>query len=341
MPTDVHRVRYSRPKYRDWTYHWLMKTLQNSLAMEISDVARFRLHVIHHHDKYGLKPTLEAFHVKKSTFYDWRRAYKRSGKRIIRLVPISTKPKHVRAMHTNWRLVSFIKQMRIEYGNVGKNIIKPFLDAYAQELHIPSISKTTIGKIIQRRHFTFEKRIPIPTKNKFHKLRTRKSPKVTAAGFIQMDSIVVYINQERHLFMSVIDIYTKFALVQHVATLSAATARRVFMAFTASSPTTVHTVQTDNGSEFLASFHEYLETVGITHQFIYPRMYKLNGFIERFNRTVQEEFILRNDDIYYDIVTFERKLVHYLEWYNGKRPHSALNYLSPLMFIQTKIPKCG
>lgn len=338
MPVDIHKARYTRPKYRDFTYHWLMKTLENTLAMEISDIAKYRLHIIHHYYKYGLRPTLDAFRIKKSTFYDWKHAYEK-GDRIINLVPKSTIPHELRKMQVDWRLIEFIKGMRKDYGNVGKNIIKPFLDAYASSLGIPSTSLTTIGKIIKRRQLTFEKRVHVKLKNKFKKLRVRKSPKVTSPGFIQMDSIVVYINKERHFFMSVIDIYTKYALVKHVTALSSATAKGVFMEFQTTNPTALHTVQTDNGSEFLASFHKYLDEVGVKHQFIYPRMCKINGFIERFNRTVQEEFILRNDEIFYDLVTFEKKLVQYLQWYNYQRPHSALKYLSPMDFIQTRIPK--
>ena len=67
--------------------------------------------------------------------------------------------------------------------------------------------------------------------NRFKKLRTRKSPKVTTPGFVQMDSVVVYINYEKHLFMCVLDIYTKFAHVVYVENLSSATATRVFQEF--------------------------------------------------------------------------------------------------------------
>lgn len=210
-------------------------------------------------------------------------------------MPKSTRPITTRIMQTDHRLVTFIKEMRHEHGNIGKNVLKPFIDAYAQKLGIKTISPTTIQKIIKRKHFTFEKKVyAYKQSNKFKKLRTRKSPRVTAAGFIQMDSIVVYINYEKHLFMSVIDIYTKFAHVTYVEALSSVTAKRVFQEFQEINPTPVHIVQTDNGSEFLKTFHDYLEEQKITHQFIYPRMPKINCYIERFNRTIQEEFILRN-----------------------------------------------
>ena len=339
MPSDVHHITYRLPKFPRRVYRRLMRSMENSLAMEISDVAQFRIHVINHYYKYGLKPTLDAFKVKKSTFYDWRRTYEQSGKRMISLVSKSTAPAHVRRMETDWHIVDFIKEMRKDHGNIGKSMLKPFVDAYAKELDIKTISATTIGKVIKRRHLTFESRVHVKRQFKFKKLRTRKSPKVTAAGFIQMDSIVVYINQERHFFMCVIDIFTKYAHVVHVNNLSSKTAVVVFKQFQETNPTAIDTVQTDNGSEFLKSFHEYLEGQEITHKFIYPKMPKINAFIERFNRTVQEEFILRNDEIYYDQVVFAKKLSEYLYWYNYRRPHSSLKYLSPMTFIQTNIPK--
>lgn len=341
MPADFHHKRYILPKLPRWKYGLLMKTLENSLAFEASDIAKFRLHVINHHAKHGLQSALDAFGVKKSTFYDWKKAYESSRRRIVSLVPKSTRPHLVRKMETDWQLVEFIKQMRQDYGNVGKNIIKPFLDAYAKEIGISSIGLTTIGKVIKRRGFTFEERLKLRRTNKYRKLRTRKSPKVTSPGFIQMDSILVYVNRERHLFMSAIDIFTKFALVRKVASLSSLGAKEVYLAFKAATPTPIHTVQTDNGSEFLAAFHDHLEEAGIKHQFIYPRLVRVNSIVERFNRTIQEEFINRNDEIYYDNVAFEKKLSEYLYWYNYKRPHASLNYMSPMAFIEAKIPKCG
>ncbi len=314
--------------------------LQDSMSLETSDVAAFRLHVLNYYEKYGLSPTLEAFKIKKSSLYNWRNAYRASGRRASSLIPHHTRPLHVRKMEADWKIVAFIKEMRKEHGNIGKQQLKPFVDAYAKELGISSIGLTTIGKVIKRRHFTFEKKVyPQKQRNKFKKLRVRKSPKVTSPGFIQMDSIVVYINYEKHLFMSVIDIYTKYALVVYVQTLSSATAREVFKQFQKTNHTPIHTVQTDNGSEFMKSFHEYLEEQQIKHQFIYPRMPKVNSFIERFNRTIQEEFILRSDEIYYDQEAFAKKLTKYLYWYNYQRPHASLQYMSPISFIQSKIPK--
>lgn len=337
MPSDFNKKTYILPKLGKCTYNTLMKII----SPQLSDPTLFRLHVLAHYYKYGWRSAADAFGVKKSTLFDWKKLYEASGKRPIGIIPKSTRPHKTRTMPTDYRLVEFIKGMRKEYGNVGQNIIKPFLDLYAEKLGITTIGLTTIAKVIKRRHLTFEKRVYVKRKFKFKKLRTRRSPKVTTPGFIQMDSITVYVDEEKHLFMSVMDIYTKYALVEYVKSLCAKEAKRVFMMFKIFNPTPISIVQTDNGSEFLGVFHDHLEELKLIHQFIYPGKPQVNSFIERFNRTIQEEFILRSDDIYDDLPKFKVKLTKYLIWYNTKRPHSALKYVSPMQFIERTIPKSG
>jgi transposase len=101
-----------------------MKTLENSLNFDKSDPAKFRLHVLEHYYKYGWKPTVEAFKVGKSTLYDWKRGYEKSGKKLLSLVPKKTRPKRVRQMTTDWRLVQFIREFREQHGNIGREKIK-------------------------------------------------------------------------------------------------------------------------------------------------------------------------------------------------------------------------
>lgn len=106
--------------------------------------------------------------------------------------------------------------------------------------------------------------------------------------------------------------------------------------FRQKNPTPIHTIQTDNGGEFMARFHEYVESEDLKHVFTYPHSPKINGVVERFNRTIQEEFINRNDEIYYDLEAFQIKLDQYLDWYNYRRPHASLNHVSPMTFILSR-----
>lgn len=98
-------------------------------------------------------------------------------------------------------------------------------------------------------------------------------------------------------------------------------------------------VLTDNGSEFKKYFNEALFKLHVTHYHAYPKTPKMNAHLERFNRTLQEEFLnfhkdqLRNPDV------FNGNLMDYLVWYNTRRVHYAFNnQLSPLQFLNSLTP---
>lgn len=334
---DRPHLRYLLDKSTHLKYRRLMKTLNNSVAFESSDPAQFKLHAIEFSDKYGVAATLAAFGIRRSTFFYWKKKYKDSGNSLISLVPKSTRPKSVRKMEVDWRLVVFIEGIRKKYGNTGARIIKPFLDEYAQSLGLPPIGRTTIEKVIRRRKLTFETRVKAKRKTKYAKLRTRKSPKVKEPGYIEVDTIEIRLLGRKYYFISLIDIFTRFAQVELIRRQATLYTRDAFIKFQSNYHHQIHTVQTDNGSEFLKLFHKYLEEQDIKHVFIYPNSPKINGVVERFNRTVQEEFINRSVDFGVDNQRFNRKLTKYLNWYNQKRPHSSLNYQSPIQFMQARV----
>ena len=116
MSHETNRTRYILPKIGRGNYNTLMKLISNSLTFGMSDVARFRLHVLDHYYRYGIKSVCHAFNVPKSTVYDWRKTFEANQKRIASLVPKSTKPHNVRTMATSPKLVEFIRAMREEFG---------------------------------------------------------------------------------------------------------------------------------------------------------------------------------------------------------------------------------
>lgn len=148
-----------------------------------------------------------------------------------------------------------------------------------------------------------------------------------------MDSIALWVVDQRCYFICAIDIYTKYAWCKLVGNLSSRQAKLALMEFKGKFPYEIKAIQTDNGSEFLGEFEKYLEEQGIPHNFIYPRSPKINSIVERFNRTIQEEFIQRNDHLGIDTEKFNTDLLKYLSWYNQKRPHHTLGLVSPQSFI--------
>lgn len=327
-------LRYTLPKFSPSGYHALMISFRNMSGFDQNDIAKFRLKVLVHLYRYGWQAASDACEVKKSTLFDWKRRFERSGKKLISLVPISTRPKTTRSMVVDPRLVDFIKSMRETYGPVSKYKIKPFLDEYARSLGLTSYGREKIGKIIKRNHYFFETRPKLKKRLRLLVPRLKKAPRETIPGYLEMDSVTLYVNCRKYYFITVIDVVTKFAWVTLTTSLSSRSAKLALAEFVAKYPYPIREVQTDNGHEFLGEFDDYLKDKGVPHQFIYFHSPRINGVVERFNRTIQDEFINRSDELWYDINLFGQKLADYLEWYNTKRPHHSLDLKSPVIYMQ-------
>lgn len=334
MPFYAH-TRHLSKRFPPKDYHALMVSLRNCFSFEESDTAKFRFRVLSHYYKHGWKSACDAFQVKKSTLFDWKKLYEKSDKKLSSLVPKSTRPKRLRAMVTDPRLLSFIREMREQYGRVSKYKLRIFLDEYAKSIGAVSYGYEKIAKIIRRYHYFFD---PPSKKKRRVKLlypRLKRSPKQTTPGYLELDSITLHINSTSCYFITIIDVAAKFAWCRLTTTLTSRSARRALEEFLLHYPHKVREVQTDNGHEFLGEFDQYLEQMGIPHQFSYPRSPKVNGVVERFNRTIQEEFLSRNDELFTkDWEAFNRKLFAYLTWYNTRRPHHSLKMQTPLQYLQ-------
>jgi len=92
----------------------------------------------------------------------------------------------------------------------------------------------------------------------------------------------------------------------------------------------VDTVLTDNGREFCGRevehpYELYLELCGIEHRRTKVRSPRTNGFVERFNRTVLDEFFrpaLRRK-FYGTVEECQQDLDAWLKHYNEERPHQG------------------
>lgn len=179
----------------------------------MSDAAKFRLHVLDYYYRHGIKSTIHAFNIPRTTIYGWNKVFEDSGKRISSLIPKSTRPINTRQMRLDLRLLEFIKAMRKEYGRLGKLKLKPFLDEYARQLGIASYGTTQIGVIIKRRHYFFGSKVNKRSKKRRPLTpRLKYPPKETIPGYIEMDTISIWALGRKYYFVTAIDIVTKICL---------------------------------------------------------------------------------------------------------------------------------
>ena len=97
-------------------------------------------------------------------------------------------------------------------------------------------------------------------------------------------------------------------------------------------------VMTDNGAEFGSGlfsknkenhpFERLLMEMEIKHLYTKPYRPQTNGKIERFWKTLNEDFI--EDALYEDLADLKNELLGFLVYYNEHRPHSAINAMTPM-----------
>lgn len=68
------------------------------------------------------------------------------------------------------------------------------------------------------------------------------------------------------------------------------------------------------------------------HRYTKPYRLQTNGKIERFWRTLNEDFI--EDALYENIDDLKNELLEFLVYYNKLRPHSAINAMTPKLKAQ-------
>ena len=97
-------------------------------------------------------------------------------------------------------------------------------------------------------------------------------------------------------------------------------------------PFPVRALQVDGGSEFAALFEAACQQRGLRLFVLPPRSPKLNGQVERANRTHTEEFY-EITPCSLPIARLNLELQGWETTYNTIRPHQALGYLTPQEFL--------
>jgi len=229
---------------------------------------------------------------------------------------------------------------------VDKTTITPVLAVACQHAGVKTISESTVGRII---HDLKEKgRLPksnkITINARFDKLVVREQKprrkKTRRKGFlpqkpgdlIQMDTVSIFTDGIKRYIFTAIDISTRFTFAYAYKSNSSTHGSDFLDKFLKVAPFAIRRVQTDNGSEFLKDFEQACEEKCLVHFFNYPKHPEANGYLERFNRTIQEQFVNWYIDILDEPDDFNRELMKYLIWYNTEKPHRGIGNLPPLRY---------
>lgn len=307
-----------------------------------------RLRIIQFFDEYGPKATRQAFGKSRSTVYLWKKRLKAGG--TAALAPGDKAPHHRRRRMVSPFVESFIISYRTAHPGVDKTTICPVLKAACEKAGIKAPSESTIGRII--RDLKERGRIPRKTRVGYNavtgRLRIReagpRTRKTRRQGFhparpgdlVEIDTVDIFVDGLKRYLLTAIDLPTRFAFAYIYKSSSSATARDFLGKLKTAAPFPILRVQTDNGHEFLKHFAQACQQERLVHFFNYPRHPQSNAHLERFNRTIQEQFAQPNTHLLDEPALFNRELMRYLVWYDTEKPHRAIGNVPPLRYYLDK-----
>ena len=281
---------------------------------------------------HGERATTDAFGVSRRTLFRWQNALSGVQGKLSGLDPKSTAP-HTRRRRTyNPLYLEKVITLRRDHYRIGKQKVATLCgvsESYAGRTLtdlknrglLPAYQKVSLsgktGRLIER-----------------HAIQRKKIRRPKQKRGMELDTIVRFIDGIKRYVYTAIDVEKKFAFAGAYTNHSSASASDFLGKLIQIAPFPITEIQTDNGSEFAAHFADACRTIGITHYHTYPRTPKMNAHIERFNRTLSEDCIMRHRQTLRDDLTrFNTLLISWLLWYNLERPHASLGMRSPMQYI--------
>jgi transposase InsO family protein len=326
---------------------------------QMSESAKKRGEIVAFWRKHGLLATMDAFKVSRRTLYGWKKRLKAGGGKLSALSNGSRAPKQKRSRYWPALVIGEIRGLRKKYPNLAKEKIYPLLKPWCEQRQLRCPSIRTIGRLIadapdRMRSMPVRLR-PNGKAKTLKRVKKARKPKDFKAAYpghcVALDSIERFHNGIRRYVITFKDCYSRFGFAIATSSHASRAAKTFLQLVQTVFPFKLQHVLTDNGSEFMKDFQAELDKIGSLHWHTYPKTPKMNAHCERFNRTLQDEFIdYHESDLFYNLASFNDRLMDYLLWFNGQRPHFALNLhpknaqpflLSPVQYLLYHNHQCN
>ncbi|MFH1632136.1 MAG: DDE-type integrase/transposase/recombinase, partial [bacterium] len=262
--------------------------------------------------------TARHFGIARKTFHAWLKRFDETS--LASLEGKSKAPKNVRQKEFTPLQYERVVKLRKEHIRYGKmKLLKLYEQKHPEDKNISSwkiqciIQKSGIYYSPAKQAKTNKKRQRSTQKKKITELKRKK-----ASGFLVcMDTVVKYWNGNKRYILTAIDRHSRIAYARMYTTHSSASARDFLYRTYFLLDGKITNVQTDNGSEFHKHFDKACRDLGMDHYWSRAKTPKDNPVNERFNRTLQDEFVALGN-MTDNCSLFNKRLTEWLVEYNFK-----------------------
>jgi len=316
-------------------WEWIART---RTPRALSPDAKKRYRWLHWHTTHGRTVSLTCRHhgISRRTFYRWQHRFDQHG--LAGLEDHSHRPHHCPRPTWTTAQVQAVLAVRVQYPRWGKAKLQVLLAREGVDLSV-----SMVGRILHHLTATGQlregKRAGVRTvrPSRPYAIRKPKDYVVAAPGdLVQVDTKDVrFGNGSTFKHLSVVDVISRYATGEIGVGATAQTITTYLDRMRARLPFAIQAIQVDGGSEFKAEFEVYCQQHALRLFVLPPRSPKLNGRVERIQRTVDEECYQCFDGPL-RVADLAAALRDYEIVYNTIRPHQALGYRTPQEFLDQR-----
>ena len=279
----------------------------------------------------------ELFGISKATLYRWHDSV--DLKDLSTLKEKSRRPKRVRKPCWTHKQVLAVRDLRIQYPRWGKDKLALLLLSQGINLSV-----STVGRILfylkRRGELRESPRRTISVKRKTVRLYAVRKPKdysaVHPGDLVQLDTLDVRPAAGVVLKQfTARDVVSKWDVIEVHRRATSISAKLFIETLQRRMPFSIRAIQVDGGSEFYAEFEQACKELSIKLYVLPPKSPKLNGAVERANRTHTEEFY-EITNCSWNVTELNPQLIRWEYIYNCIRPHYALHHKTPLQFLRDR-----
>jgi putative transposase len=278
----------------------------------------------------------ETFGISRATLYRWAKRFDPGDLGSLR--DRSRRPRRLRKPLWSTELIMAVRDLRTQYPRWGKDKLVILLGEQGWKT-----SASTVGRILAYLRRTGQ--LVEPTiKAISSRRRSIKRPyavrKPKGYGVSQPGDLVQIDTLDIRPLPGIIlkqftarDTVSRWDVIEARNRATARTARLFLDTLNQRMPFPIRALQVDGGSEFFSDFETECQRRSLKLFVLPPRSPKLNGSVERAQRTHTEEFY-QVYDCPWTVAELNTELKTWEYTYNCLRPHQALEYKTPLQFLK-------
>lgn len=305
-------------------------------AHRLSKRANQRLKWLDYRKTHSVTQTCRHFDIPRSTLHRWAKRF--NPQDLATLEDRSSRPMTIRQRTWGTQEVEAVRALRTQYPRWGKAKLAVLL---ARQGSILAVSM--IGRILcylRQRRLLIEPRparaTPRSRHARPHAQRTPKGvtlPKERPGDLVEIDTMRLYpLPGVTRYHFSAVDLRSRYGVIDVHRVATAGTAKDFLGEVRARCPFPIKAIQIDGGSEFMAEFEQECADHGIALWVLPPHSPKLNGHVERMNRTFRAEWWECYDGET-DVSAMQAAGWEGERVYNEVRPHQSLGMRTPVEFL--------